>query len=68
MLHSYCATPLCWGVVEPPNKFSKKRMGLTGSQLLDGGCWEIEGNVFRGDCGFYINNKLKSQIFNNESL
>ena len=30
------------GGVEPPTKFSKKG-GLTGPQLLEGGCWERGG-------------------------
>ena len=36
---------------EPPTKFSKKR-GLTGSQFLDGGCWERGGDFFQGGCSF----------------
>ena len=39
-------TPFCRGV-EPPTKFSK-RGGLTGAQLLEGGCWEIGGDFFPG--------------------
>ena len=34
--------------VEPPTKFSKRRGGgLSGPQLLEGGCWE------RGGCNFH---------------
>ena len=35
------------GRVEPPTKFSK-RGGLTGSQFLEGGCWERECEFFSG--------------------
>ena len=39
-LHSVHPTPLLSaGGIEPPTKF-KKRGGLTGSQLLEGSCWE----------------------------
>ena len=31
--------PFFAGEVEPPTRFSK-RGGLTGPQLLEGGCWE----------------------------
>ena len=44
------------GWVEPPTKFSKGggrgRGGLTGSQFLEGDCWEREGgDFFRGEGG-----------------
>ena len=41
--------------VEPLTKFSKKG-GLTGPQLLEGGCWESGGGVtfFRRGCNFHI--------------
>ena len=39
---------------------------LTGSQFLDGCCWERGGDIFLGDCSFYIRNKLKSEIFNDK--
>ena len=32
---------------EPPTKFSKMG-GLTGPQLLEGGCWERGGDLFQG--------------------
>ena len=35
------------GRVEPPIKISK-REDLTGSQFLEGGCWEIGGDRFQG--------------------
>ena len=56
--------------VEPPTKFSKKRGGdLTGSQLLEEGCWERGGDFFQGGgCDFHIKNKLKSEIFNDKKL
>ena len=47
---TYCAPPLSvgWGV-EPLTKF--KKGGLTGPQLLEGGCWERgEVTFFRGGC------------------
>ena len=37
------------GRVEPPIKISK-REDLTGSQFLEGGCWEIGGDRFQGGC------------------
>ena len=39
---------------------------LTGSNFLEEGCWEKGGDLFQGDCSFYIKNKLKSEIFNNK--
>ena len=43
--------PFCRGV-EPPTKFSKMGGGggggLTGSQLLEGNCWERGGYFFQG--------------------
>ena len=47
------------GRVEPPTKFSK-RGGVTGPQLIEGGCWEREGvTFFRGwGLNFYIKNKI----------
>ena len=39
--------------VEPPTKFSK-REGLTGTQILEEGCWERGGNFFQGGCNFHI--------------
>ena len=52
--------------VEPPTKCSN-RSGLTGPQLLEGGCWEIGGHFFRGEggCNFHIK-KIKSEIFNDK--
>ena len=44
------------------------RGGLTGPQLLDGGCWEREGDFFQGGCNFYIKDKLKSEIFNDKKV
>ena len=39
------------GGVKPPTKFSK-RGGLTGPQLLEGGCWERRCDFFEGGgCG-----------------
>ena len=45
----------------------QKGRGLTGPQLLEGGCWERGGvDFFQGDCNFHIKNKLKSEIFNDK--
>ena len=44
------------GGIEPPNKFSKKGGGLTGSQFLEEGCWERGGDFFQGGCSFYKKN------------
>ena len=52
--------PFCWEGGEPPTKFSK-RVGLTGPQLLEGGCLE-RGDIFQGGeghCNFYIKNTIK---------
>ena len=43
--------------VEPPAKFSKRGV-LTGPHLLEGGCWEREGDFFLfsgggGSCNFH---------------
>ena len=53
------------GRVEPTTKF-KKRGGLTGPQLLDGGCWERGGDFFQGGGGAIVTYKLKSEIFNDK--
>ena len=47
-------------MVEPPTKFSK-RSGLTGPQLLEGGCWEIGGDFFRGEGGCKFHKKKKKK-------
>ena len=41
------------GGIEPPTNFFFKVGGLTGSEFSEGG---------GGACGFYIKNKLKSEI------
>ena len=53
--------------VEPPTKFSKRAAagGLTGSQLLEGGCWEGGGDFFQGGVQL-SHNKLKSEIINDK--
>ena len=65
------------GRVEHPTKFSKRGGGgLTGPQLLEGGCWERGGDFFqgrgrgggRGGCNFQMKNKLKSEIFNEKKF
>ena len=46
---------------ETPTKFSKRR-GLTGPQLLEGGCWERESDFFHMGEGLqfsHINKNLK---------
>ena len=45
--------------VEPPTKFLK-RGGLTGSQFLEGGCWERRLTFFQG--GRYSFYKKKKKI------
>ena len=58
------------GKVEPPTKFSKKRVGggggggLTGSRFLEEGCWERGDDLFRVGCSFYKKHNLKSEKFN----
>ena len=55
---------LLGGGVEPPTKFSKKKGGgLTGPQLLEGGCWERGGEFFQRGCNFHTK-KIKCEIFN----
>ena len=46
--------PFCREEVEPPTKFSERGEGLTGPQLLEGGCWERGGDFFSGVCNFHI--------------
>ena len=49
------------GRIEPPTKFSKR--GLDRTSIFGGGDlfqWE-------GGCNFYIENKLKSEIFNDKN-
>ena len=51
-----------------PN-FQKGEGGLNRILIfLEGGCWERRGDFFQGGGGvqFYIKNKLKSEIFNDE--
>ena len=53
--------------VEPlPNFQQKKRggvKGLTGSQFLEGACWEKGVDVFSGRLRFLHKKKLKSEVF-----
>ena len=45
-----------------------KKWGLAGSRFLEG-VPGIEGVTFlRGECSFYITNKLKSEIFNDKKV
>ena len=60
--------PLGGGGGEPPTKFSKMRRGLTGPQLLEGGCWERGGDFIQGGCNFHIKNKSKSEVFNSKKV
>ena len=50
ILHSvHPPSPLyAGGGVELPIKFLKRGGGLTGSQVLEGVCWERGGDFFRG--------------------
>ena len=65
-LHSVHPRPLlsvkCRGI-EPPTKFLK-RVGLTGPQLLQWGCWERNGDIFRRLAIFKKIKKLRYEIFN----
>ena len=36
------------------NQIFKKAGGLTGPQLLEGGCWEWRGDFFQRSCNFHI--------------
>ena len=62
--------PLSEGEIEPPTKFSKRGGGLTGLQLLEGGCWQRGGDFFQGGGGSWLQfshkNELKSEIFNDK--
>ena len=57
--------PLSAGGVEPPTKFSKRWGGLTGTQLLERGCWERGGDFFQGGLQF-SHTKKNSGIFNDK--
>ena len=57
--------PLSAGELSLQPNFQKGG-GLTGPQLLEGGCWERGGDFFQGGCNFHIKNKLKSEIFNDK--
>ena len=53
-----------WEGEASPAKFSKGGGGgggLTGTQLLDGGCWEGGGDFFHGGCNFLTK---KNKIWN----
>ena len=53
-----CTSPSAWGLTPQPN-FLKKGVDLTGPQLLVGGCWEREGDVFQGVLQFSQKQKIK---------
>ena len=57
-----CTSLSAGGLKLLPN-FQNRGGGLTGSQFLEGDCWNIRGDFFREDFSFYIKNKLKSEIF-----
>ena len=72
IFQTQCAPPtFCWGKgLSLLSNFLKGAWGaggLTDSQRLEGDCWEREGWPFsyRG-CSFYIESKLKSEIFNDK--
>ena len=44
--------------VEPPTKFPK-RGGLTGSQFLEGSCWEGGVTFFKGELQFLCKKQTK---------
>ena len=61
------AHPFCWERGWIYNQIFKKREeGLTGPQLLEGGCWERGGDFFQGGVQISHKNKLKSEIFNDK--
>ena len=45
-IHSVHSPEKGGGQVEPPTNFQRK--GLTGPQLLEGGCWKRGGDFFQG--------------------
>ena len=52
-----------------PTKSSKREWGLTGSELVEEGCWERGSHFFQGGgYKFYIKSKLKSEIFNDKNI
>ena len=51
------------GRVEPPTKFSKRGGGLTGPQLLKGGCWERGGDFFQGEGVQFSHKKINVKYF-----
>ena len=53
--------PLSAGGIETPTKFSKRGRRLTGTQLLNGVCWQRGGDFIQGGCNFHIkiNQNLK---------
>ena len=56
-----------WGLSLQLNFQKGEASGLTGPQLLEGGCWERGGLLFSGGgCNCHIKNKLKSEIFNDK--
>ena len=63
-----CNPPFLQGELSLQPNFQKKGRGLTGPQLLEGGCWERGGvTFFRVGCNFY-KKKLKSEIFNGKKV
>ena len=52
--------------VHPPSRHFF--LGLVRVSIFWGGCWERGGNLFREWGSFYIQNKLKSEIFNDKKV
>ena len=67
---SLLASPtFCWGWEGgcASNHIFKTGRGLTGSQFSEGACWKREGWLFSKGAVFFIEIKLKSEIFNNKN-
>ena len=48
----FCSGVGVGGLSLQPN--IQKGRGLTGPQVLEGGCWERGGDFFHGGCNFHI--------------
>ena len=62
-----CTTPFSWGEGLNLQPNFQKKGGLTGPQLLEGGCWEGGGDFFQGDWNFHTK-KIKCEIFNDKKV
>ena len=62
-----CSPSLSAGEVEPPTIFSESG-GVTGIHFLEGVAGKEGGDLFQGDCNFWIKSKLKSGLFNDKKV